>query len=581
MLRPGRSSGNRHELGLAGGGESSYPAGIRRPSLAHGMLGENIMTAPSRVFVGRELSVPEAGPVLRAFGDPDDHLRLSVLMAESLRTRVPAVQEEAGACLAPKTTWRERLTRTRELVKHARPHLRELFVLHDVDGLVHTGGDPSRAWDDREFIRERSEFFDLLVDLFADGGWLVVRPQPVGSVTLRLETLADADVDAGAPVSASAIPTLAPVSPDCRGVLQWLLKSKALSEDALNDLIQESMSGSENELERQILRVAYDQLRSTVQHQAQRLTALRAASPLNGTLGPYPIGDSAGHHRVSRNDVDTLRRCGFLQSEGSSSVRMPRAVRSMLRLRGAAEDPESIRDEHAWLAERTTSDRSPNGLLETHYHAVVGLSPKLALETSCYYGTDLRELAFHLSERREFHAAAEIYKKILDDFDPDDAYACEYYAYNLTRHDAAAHQATIRQHYERAYTLDRQNPLFHGRWVGFRGRFGEDILKEFDAAMNRYLQSYGAQSPAAVDRFASEVLKALDRGKQIAQKKVLVDAGDRSLREFVAWRPCSSKQQWHDHSAGWSRLLRATSCSTPSVLALVSRRSSLGLPRSC
>jgi tetratricopeptide (TPR) repeat protein len=522
-LRLGRSSGNRLNAGLACKDKSSYPAGIGRPSLTHGMVGENIMTAPSRVFVGRELSVPETGPVLRAFGDPDDHLRLSVLMAESLRTRVPAVQEEAGACLAPKTTWRERLKRTRELVKHARPHLRELFVLHDVDALVHTGGDPSRAWDDREFIRERSEFFDLLVELFADGGWLVVRPQPVGSVTLRLETLADADAEASAPVSASAIPTLAPVSPDCRSVLQWLLKSKALSEEALNDLIQESMSDSENDLERQILRVAYDHLRSTVQHQAQRLTALRAASSLNGTLGPYPIGDSAGHHRVARDDLDTLRRCGFLQSEGSGSVRMPRAVRSMLRLRGSAEAPEAIRDEHAWLAERTASDCSLNGLVETHYHAIVGLDPKLAIETSRYYATDLRELAFHLSERREFQAAADIYKKILDDFDQDDAYACEYYAYNLTRLDAHAYEATIRQYYEQAYALDRQNPLFHGRWVGFRGRFGEDILKEFDVAMTRYLQSYGAQSPAAVDRFASEVLKALDRGKQSTQKKALVD----------------------------------------------------------
>lgn len=481
-------------------------------------------TPRSKVFVGHTLPKGSV-PVLRVFGDPDDHLRLSVLIAESLRTRVAQVEEEATACLEKtRMSWGERLGRTCELVARARTYAAdELFVLHDLDGLAPDGVDPARAWDDRDFVRERSEFFQAVLHLIEAGGWVVVRPQPTGPVTLALEDLIEPDAEEMAPFSASAISTLGPVSPDCHRVLRWALESRALSEDGLNDLIQETLRGSDNDLERHLLRIVYDNLKPAVQREAQRLTPLRGVAQLNGRVGPYPVAASSGPHQVSRQALDTLLSCGFLQQESPSTARMPRIVRTMLHARAGAEDPDAIREEHAWLAELSANEDSTGTIVEVHYHAVLGVKTELALKTARYYGTALRELAFRLSERGDFKVAASVYRQILDGFDADDAYACEYYAYNLARLDAVANRDLIREHYRRASELDRQNPLFHGRWLGFRGQFGEDIENEFDLAMRHYLQSYGGHSAAAVDRFASEVLKALARGNQVATKKRIID----------------------------------------------------------
>jgi len=116
--------------------------------------------------------------------------------------------------------------------------------------------------------------------------------------------------------------------------------------------------------------------------------------------------------------------------------------------------------------------------------------------------------------KNQWLQAAAVYRKIVE-LDPQDAYAWEYLGYNLLRADPARYVDEILKAYSNAVEHDPRNPLYHGRWLGFRGRLGQEITAEFQAGIELYAWR-------SIDRFASEVLKGLRRGSRDSLARQLV-----------------------------------------------------------
>jgi tetratricopeptide (TPR) repeat protein len=215
---------------------------------------------------------------------------------------------------------------------------------------------------------------------------------------------------------------------------------------------------------------------------------------------------------------------------------MPRSVRAFLERHAMTGIPDEIGVAHRRLASPHL-ERGVESRLEVHHHAVrvhpAGSDDiERALATAYYYAADLREMAFRLSAAERKHAeAAGIYERIVG-IDPTDAYAWEYLGLNL----ALAHKddgplpdavrARILEAYENAIAYDRNgdNPLYHGRFLGFRARLGEDIAHEFDQKMHRY-----RRSPAAVGYFAESVLNGVPAGPK---RRALIERWKDTLAKY-------------------------------------------------
>lgn len=458
--------------------------------------------------------------VLEAFGDPDDHLRLSTLIADVV-SKIPAITPLLRGKARRLTddrgplSWRERRLDFTEIMRLVPSGA---LVLRDPDAFAEAyTSDGSTDWNDAALHRERGEFFECLMEPIARGAIELVRTAPDPRFSRRLPSPA---VSAEDTPDDSSDPYASLVGPDARGALRWLLKSKHLEEDAVDELIEGGVGPA---LDRHFLLVTYDHAAPNIRAAAYRLAVLRGERKLNGSIGPFSVQARPAEAAVTRAQIDGLLACGFLRRVTGERVRMPRIVRDIVLARADATDPDSVADDHklafAHLEQFYDLSRI-DCMIERHHHAVHGLLIKEAIATAKFYATDLRELAIRLSHKEQWNAAAGVYRAIVER-DRADSYAWEYLGYNLVRAQPQAqptkHVDEILDAYSKAHEIEPTNPLYHGRLVGFRGRMGKDIGAEFDRGIRNYTWN-------GVDRFASEVLKGLRRGKHDQTARRLVNA---------------------------------------------------------
>lgn len=502
--------------------------------------------APSRIVTGTQIPEGHGAPVLMAHGEPDDHLRLTVLLADALGARSSGAQlrEAAETCKTAKNvSWKTRLDALSYLLEHAPPPEGRKYgaLLVDIDALDTRTKRPDELWDDRDFCRQRGELLEVVLDAVGEGGWLVVRTNPSSESLQRLDSVRDlgfieteeatlgpdeAETALGAPPGA--------LSPECRPLLAWIVRTGTLPVRDIGRLLEAGEAGG---FEKDILGVAYEAIPSHARKAAKRLAALRGFQPKNGMLGPFHLLDDAVPGEVElaadaalrlgastlpmeARAVRCLTECGFLQPGpargGHPTLRMPRAVRAHLLPLAKLWDPDLIEGQHRVWGAASIDDLALDEQLETHFHAVQGGNLEDSLRTARYYVTDLRALAFRLSHEERHAEAAEVYRTIVRDFDPEDAYAWEYLAFNLAFANGQAplsgeRAEEIRRAYVTACELDPKNPLYQGRLLGLRAQLGEDVRIEFHRGMKRYLAKHGEHSKA-ISYFAEPVMRGMLRG---------------------------------------------------------------------
>lgn len=521
-------------------------------------------SVPLKIVTGSQIPDLQGVPVLAAHGDPDDHLRLTVLLAQALGGQAGGVQVSHAmeTCMRPESPWRMRREALSYLFqKRASPPVGASYhaVLVDIDALDPGPLRGETLWDDRDFCRQRAELLELLLEEVGDGGFVVVRPRPSADVSLKLEDLQGEESDSG---DAAADPSLDAlldvVSPECRPVLLWIVNSDVLRVD---DLTQALEAGDFPGFERFVLGVAYEAIPSYARQAAKRLSVLRGLQPVNGMIGPFPLygGSSGAASTVPSTDatagpeamaiearaVQWLKQCGFLQPGprrgGHASLRMPRAVRNHLTPLAKLSIPDIVVRQHRTWGAAQLVNPSLEEQLEAHHHAVQGGVLEDALSTAIYYANDLRALAFQLSHEGRHADSAEVYRK-LTGIDPEDAYAWEYFALNLAKtsgKDMLEERAEeIEAAYARAYELDRKNPLYHGRLLGFRAERQIDVTADFHRGMTKYLTEYAGQRDA-ISYFAEPVLSGMKRGRwgarrfEAAERWRAVFIGYEKLRPFL------------------------------------------------
>jgi len=434
-------------------------------------------------------------PTVAAYGEPDDHLRMTVLIAEALRAVDPEASE---VCLRGRANpWSQRRDALRAILGRAalrrrqRAPLLRVRDLSSLPDLATTGG----RWDDERFERERGELRAALNEAIHEG--VVSRSEASG----------------GQPDG-----TLVDQYPeDLRPVARWLLAGGHLSEFGLREALRLKRP-------RHVLVAMWDVISWPAGRAALRLSAFRAPQKLNGTFGPLPLceaGDEDSLTAIRRDAVAELLAMGLLRRDADDAVYFPRAMRRFFRACATEHPQESLVADHRLIA-RTLVPASTGQTLEKHYHAVHGLDEATALDTAKHYGADLRTIARGASLRREYDRAAAIYERIVREFDPNDAYAWEYLGYNLwwpfrdkpsalpeetrTRIEDALERACVRG------LGHERNPLYLGRLVGFRGWLGQSI----DDELTRWVQEFARDLPrqpideqTSLSWFAAQVQRAL------------------------------------------------------------------------
>lgn len=470
----------------------------------------------STVFIGTSLEPVGGIPCVTAHGEQDDHLRLIVLLASYLGSPDNA---DVATCTSPHAPWKKRRDAFEAVLADAARAAKtdKLAGLVDPDALA-IGDVGVEAWNDAAFKRERKETFQILLDAFKHGGWVLVRPEPRIETTIELSDWGCATIPTSGFPSATEEDerlnaAMSRLSPALQALVHGLRKTGKMSAGAWVRLLDAAEPEDRDFL---VLETAYDALSMPAVEAAKRISLLRGPRALNGTAGPFGFaaGDTVGPRELSREAVRELEDGGWFQmgtGGGHRRFGMARIVRLFLEERAALTDPEGVVETHHWLGERPTTELDQG--LEAHYHAIESGDADLAVKTALHYGADLRRLAHKLSEQERFDKAAELYKLIVDRFDNQDAYAWEYYGYNLARHhDVSGGQIpdpverAIRDALRRACDLDADNPLYRGRELGFRARRGEKVQPEFDTWMYHFRQQSGGPG---VSFFARPVLKAL------------------------------------------------------------------------
>jgi hypothetical protein len=450
---------------------------------------------------------------IRLFGEPDDHLRFAVLLAAAAAETDPRVRETDAyrTSTAASSAWRDRESALWALVERGSKPLAQVV---DVDAL-----DPGRTtaatfWDDRTFQRERRSLLIQVLSAVEHGRLTVRRTFPSSRrVTDTLTSMGEWTDPAD------------PIAPAVRGVRDWLLHTEKLSAQDLERIV----SSLGLEANQHLLAIAYDSLPFKAREVAKRSSILRGAQRLNGVLGPFVVGED-----LPRADVDLLTRAAFLVPAGGNMVEMPRPIRSFLQPLAELSSPERVVADHRRLGQEDFTHRPIAEQLEVHHHAVRGGDVDRAKATAKFYGADLRELAFRLSvEQQDYRGAAELYRHIVETIDANDAYAWEYLAYNsalsVGQEGLAAHGPEIRKAYERAFALEPQNPLFHGRLLAFRVRLGEEVISEIHGGMAAYVS---ATAPDALSFFAEPILKALESSGQDADLERISSRWGQELARF-------------------------------------------------
>jgi tetratricopeptide (TPR) repeat protein len=498
--------------------------------------------SPTRIVVSCHAPDVGSAPTWTAFGDPDDHLRLIVLIAchPDMQTPVGGLRDAAELCLSPKTPWAARLDAIGQLLdRKASTNGTPWACLVDIDALDPGPIRTETLWDDRGFVRQRRQFLDTLLDAVRSGGWVLVRPKPSPGLSVELEQVAESEeIDAvpDLPTEPHLEALLDLVSPECRPLLAWLVTSETLSVREMERLVD---AGGPDGFEEDVLDMVYETLPPSSQDAAKYLSSLRQPQPLNGALGPFHLTQHPGEPWLPRESVVALRGCGLLQSFSGSRVRMPRAARDQLRALAARSMPEEIQRLHWYWGHAPAASLPLHAELEAHFHAVQGGDLEDALRTARYYVSDLRDLAFRWSHQERYEDAAKVYRIIID-YDPADAYAWEYLGYNFALACGDEEPSTERTNeildaYRKAFELDRKNPLYHGRLLGFRAELGEDVEIEFHRGMKRYLTDYDRTEAASY--FAESVLRGMARGRWGRKRFDVVARWAPALRRFPRLHP--------------------------------------------
>lgn len=215
----------------------------------------------------------------------------------------------------------------------------------------------------------------------------------------------------------------------------------------------------------------------------------------------------------------------------------------MLQLQASALEQNSQESFHRWLALKFEGSSKHlhgigdvGGIIEAHHHAACSRDIELAKRTARYHALDLRALATSLSrDHADYQGAASLFDFALERFDPDDAYCWEYLGYNLARWDASENHSgrnatRILEAYSRAYQLARSNPLYHGRWLGYRAEQGEDIGREFHGGMAQYVREEWSDSDT-LSRFALAALDGVARGHGLNQARLLAERWKKVFEE--------------------------------------------------
>lgn len=435
-------------------------------------------------------------PTIALHGDDDDHLRAVVLLSTHLDR---SEQDAFARCRAPRENpWARRLDAFKELIRGTARRARgPVACVEDPDALDDRPMRDHTRWDDAHFDAQRRELLDVLIDGALERGVFVLRRTRRDHGVdrrLRMRPISRDRQDAvqGPALSDSAdLPTipshLAPIA-------RWLVRQGAMSEIDLEDTYARF----------NVLPFAWEALKPSARDAAMRLCAERTPMHANGTMGPFDWGEAMGigaqdSATVPRAAVDQLIEAGFLQPSASrpTDCQMPRGIRHFVLRHARARHPDRLQSIHRTLAHTSSgTDDVDAWLTEAHWHAIAGDDEEMAFATSTYYGSDLRALAIQLGRgahrvRRlegpaaavpAFARAASIFERIVADFDPEDAYAWEYAAYNRWQFLRAAPsevpaktRAWILRGFEVACELDVHNPLFRGRLLAFRAACGEPI----------------------------------------------------------------------------------------------------------
>jgi hypothetical protein len=211
---------------------------------------------------------------------------------------------------------------------------------------------------------------------------------------------------------------------------------------------------------------------------------------------------------------------------------MPRIVRNRLAYFALLMVDAEVQKIHWNEATAGSNTTIVDRQVEAHYHALCTGDVELAKSTALYYGSELSEIARRLSieaadieddseKRSRFKAAADLFHHVVAHFDETDAYAWEYYAYNLARAGLPETNRVL-DAYQRAFTLRRGNPLYHGRLLGFRAQLGQRIVDEAISSMRRY--ALDAPQRESMSFFAEPVMSGLWRGAQRQQTRELLAA---------------------------------------------------------
>ncbi|WP_437906121.1 hypothetical protein WME95_49320 [Sorangium sp. So ce327] len=471
-----------------------------------------------------------------AYNEQDDHLRLTVLLAHLLGAGCDP--KNLKACLEKKTPWSARKKALRELLEEKRKKSDGTIVrLVDPDALD-IRLPASARWDDAFFRRERSDLFRLLMDRFDEGGWDLVRPEPRRSTNEKLAELNLEIIDATPPTDATkgaddlrlAAAAAARTSPALQPLIEAMVHMDKLRAREAARMLEACAVPRADEF---VIEIAYDTLSVDAIEAAKRLSLLRGPQRWNGIAGAFQIEIDPGEGWTERLDgvpraaADELARAAWLdirtQPDGSQCFSMTNAVRRFLQRRAVFTSPERVRREHSWLAQR-----QPEGIeeeVEIHYHAIASGDSDFAIKTAHYYGADLRKIAFELSTQQgKYDEAATLYRVIVEQFDEEDAYAWEYFAYNLAyhydtigRHPKAIPSPDvdrIRSAYIKASSYDDKNPLYKGRELAFRVRLGEVVHEEFGRKLALFRKVSGDEG---ISFLAKPVLQALrDEGYPLA-----------------------------------------------------------------
>lgn len=427
--------------------------------------------------------------IVAAHGDFDDHLRMPALLAEQLITADNVDRDAARACLNPKTTWARRKDAIENLLWSTRG---APITLIDIDALGRLATSPEATRADSvlaSFLPELRWWFERLVNAIDRGGWRVLRPAADSRISQRLEELR-VEFDAREPATSDSLSRrLEALPPIVADVLAALTTTGARREVDVERFLDEALASEEDAAD-VALEMAYGTLTRAAREVAWHCAVARGPQPLNGRIGGFALAtETRSPTQLNASLVDGLVKARWL-TRATTGVVMHERLRRFLHTRSKWAVEGGLIPIHKHLSKHRVAQEGLPDTLERHHHAIKGRDAQTAMQTAAAYATDLRALGFELSVDGRFEEAAEVYRSIVDQFDAEDSYAWQYFAYNLARarnDDRSAEDASeIEAAYARAVLLEPSNPLYHGRLVGFRAEMGRNIGDDFGGLIGRF-----------------------------------------------------------------------------------------------